>query len=79
MNRIENWYQSAELAEMIEGELTFEVTNEQKVWMESHMTEVDEKFENKFGVVPHTIYFEPFWNGEEDCFTCTALFDLDER
>ena len=39
------WYQSAEIAEKVGNELSFEVTEGQKEYMESHMDEVDEKLE----------------------------------
>ena len=61
------WYQSAEMAEFINNELTFEVTEEQKEYMQKHMDEVYEKLD-----AVKRIDFEPFWNGVEDCFICTA-------
>ena len=68
----ESWLESVENTEMLEGKVSFEVTKEQKEYMENHMDEVDEELEDMFDVVPNTIYFEPSCN--ENCFTCTAVF-----
>ena len=70
-----NWYQSAELAQAENGVLYFEVSEEQKKYMEKHMNEVDQKLEHKLGVVPHTIRFEKDWNGTEECYTCEAYIN----
>lgn len=69
------WYQSAEIAEKVGNELSFEVTEGQKEYMESHMDEVDEKLESRFDEAPHTVRFEPFFNGVEDAFICECYFD----
>jgi hypothetical protein len=76
MNRKEMWYQSAEIAEAKDGILYFEVSKEQKEYMESHMDEVDKKLARKSGIdlPPHTIRFEKDWNGEEECYTCEAYW-----
>lgn len=73
--RNDMWYQSAEIAEKVGNELSFEVTEGQKEYMESHMDEVDEKLGRKFGEAPHTIRFEKFFNGSEDVYTCECYFD----
>lgn len=79
MNTIkaQQWYQSAEIGYVDdEGILTFQVSEEQKEYMESHMDEVDEKLKNKMlGIAPHTIRFEPFWDGEEDAYYCEVYWD----
>lgn len=73
--KAQQWVQSAELSNPLNGEFFFEVTNEQKEYMEDHISEVDEKLKHMIGVVPHTIKFEPFWNGIEDGYMCECYYD----
>lgn len=56
------------------GYFTFEITVEQKDYLESHINEIDEWCERVIGEAPVTIVFEPFWNGLEDVFTCDCYF-----
>lgn len=69
------WIQSLEIAQPIEdGVIYFEVSPEQKEYMEKHMWDVDEQFEWRYDAVVDSIEFEPFWNGVEDCFTCEVHY-----
>lgn len=55
---------------------SFEVTHDQKEYLEdSHCVPVDDMCDEYFGKEPHTIKFEPFWNGMEDVYTCDCYFD----
>ena len=67
--KAQQWYQSAEMVIKENCEKTFEVTEEQKEYMEDHLNEV-----KKVLNYPYTIDFEPFWNGEEDAYFCTAYY-----
>ena len=73
------WYQLAEIAELNKGVLYFEVSEEQKDYMEAHLDEVDEKLGRLFGgedeAAPHTIRFEKDWNGVEECYVCEAYWN----
>ena len=60
------------------GYFPFEVTVEQKEYLESHISDIDTWCEKTIGVIPHTIKFEPFNNGIEDEFTCDCYFDQEE-
>ena len=55
-------------------EFYFEVTTEQKEYLEEHFEELDGWFNVQFGLVPHTYKFEPFWNGTADVYTCEAYW-----
>ena len=50
--------------------ISFEITVGQKEYLENHISEVNEWCDDKFGVTPHEVKFEPFWNGMEDVYTC---------
>lgn len=63
------WYQSVEIAEKVGNELSFEVTEGQKEYMEDHLNEVKKKLD-----CPYTIDFEPFFNGQENAYICTAYY-----
>lgn len=77
--KAEFWYQSAEIAQLNDGILYFEVSGEQKEYMEAHIDEVDVVLGRMFGgeneTVPHTIRFEKDWNGIEGCYTCEAYWN----
>ena len=74
--KAQQWIASAELAnEIVDNEVSFEVTAEQKEFMQDdQMRCVDEFMEGRFSIVPHTYMFEPFWDGQDDVFICTAYF-----
>lgn len=59
------------------GCFTFEVTAEQKEYLEDNINEIDEfcKDEDHFGEETASIRFEPFFNGEDEVFTCECYFD----
>lgn len=63
------WYQSVEIAEKVGNELSFEVTEGQKEYMEDHLNEVKKKLD-----YPYTIDFESFFNGQENAYICTAYY-----
>ena len=80
MNRISDWKESASDALAQNGvndnEFSFEVTSEQKEYLEEgHLVEVDGWCNQNINMIPHTIKFEPFWNGTEDAYTCDCYFD----
>lgn len=69
------WIQSLEIAQPIEdGVIYFEVSPEQKEYMESHKWNVDEQFEWRFNAVVDSIEFEKDFNGNEVCFTCEVHY-----
>lgn len=57
------------------GYFTFEITVEQKEYLEVHINKVDGWCEHTIGETPVAIKFEPFWNGMEDVFTCDCYFE----
>ena len=56
------------------GSFYFELSVEEKEYLESHLNEIDEWCEIVFEKSPHTIVFEPFWNGVENVYTCNCYF-----
>lgn len=79
--KVNQWKESAGMAfEQNEkyikenNEFYFEVTTEQKDYLEEHMEELDEWCNNTLEMIPHTVEFEPFWNGVEDVYTCDCYF-----
>lgn len=68
-------------------EWSFEIANDQKEVIEHSINMFKEWFENRFQnwfkgfkekLVFKSIEFEPFWNGNEDAFTATIKFELNE-
>lgn len=78
MNRISDWKESASEAFAQNGvkdnEFYFEVTTEEKDYIEEHMEELDGWCNNHFEMIPHKVRFEPFFNGVEDVYTCECYF-----
>lgn len=73
----QQWIASAEMVnEIVDGELDIEFTSDQKEFLEDkHMKPLDDFCERRFQKTPHTYRFEPFFNGLDDVFICTAYFD----
>ena len=78
MDKVIFWKESASEAFAQNGvkdnEFSFEVTSEQKEYLEEHMEELDDWCDEHFDQIPHTVRFEPFFNGVEDVFTCECYF-----
>ena len=79
MNTLNHWKESASEAFTQNGvknnEFYFEVTAEEKDYLEEHLEELDSWCNNHFDKTPDTVRFEPFFNGVEDCFTCECYFN----
>ena len=78
---IERWKDSFRDAFACNGEhcketgfFCFEITVEQKEYLEDHIELIDAMCEDYFDKVPHTIKFEPFNNGMEYVYTCDCYF-----
>lgn len=79
MDKVIFWKESASEAFAQNGikdnEFSFEVTSEQKEYLEEgHLKELDDWCDEHFDQIPHTVKFEPFFNGVEDVFTCECYF-----
>lgn len=79
MNSISDWKESASMAltqgGIVGSEFSFEVTSEQKEYLEGHLEELDGWCNQNIEMIPTTVKFEPFQNGTEDAYTCDCYFD----
>ena len=60
---------------MIKNLSYFVSSNGKEYLEEGHLVEVDGWCNQNINMIPHTIKFEPFWNGTEDAYTCDCYFD----
>lgn len=79
MNKVNfEWKESASEAFAQNGvkdnEFEFEVTEQQKDYLEEHMEELDGWCNSHLDKIPHTVRFEQFFNGVEDAYTCECYF-----